>query len=340
MDTSASARRAVRRALDWSPIGRLGARPDKLTNGPGSTQRPGSTEGRPQVEAGAQGDKGDRHPHVLIVGGYLTQPLSYGPLRRRLLARGAASVTIAPVHIPDWLAAAMVGFGPLLLRTGLAVRRVHRAAGDTPIIVVGHSAGGLLSRLAMSDIPFRGRRMAVSDRVGALVTLGTPHELAQQPFSFAHAGIEAAAFLSRHAPGARFAPRTAYVTVGSDLVRPTVAPARHLWDRLLGALFRFAVGPTTDAGGDGIVQLSAVHLSGARQLSFHDVRHGHFGSPWYGDDEVVDRWWPVAVELWREALAVREGAGAGAPRRSSPSVDHTPVTPMAPVPIAPGNDIG
>lgn len=153
--------------------------------------------------------------------------------------------------------------------------------------------------------------MAVADRVGTLVTLGTPHELASQSLSFAHAGMEAAAFLSRHVPGARFAPRTSYLTVGSDLVRPTLAPSQHIWDRLPGAIFRFAVGPTTASGGDGIVQLTAVHLTGAMQLSFHDVRHGHFGNPWYGDDGVVDRWWPVAVGLWREALAVRGVSRSG-----------------------------
>jgi len=30
--------------------------------------------------------------------------------------------------------------------------------------------------------------------------------------------------------------------------------------------------------------------------------------PWYGDDEIIDRWWPRAVDLWRVALAARDAA--------------------------------
>lgn len=229
-------------------------------------------------------------------------------MRGRLVARGAASVTIAPVHLPDWLGAGIVGFGPLLLRTGLAVRRVHRLAEGEPILVVAHSAGGILARLAMSDVPFRGRRTAVADRIGALVTLGTPHDLASQSVPLAHAGMEAAAFLARHAPGAWHAPKTAYLTVGSDLVRPPAARARHLWDRSRGGVFRFIVGPSLATGGDGIVQSDSAHLADARRLTFSDVRHGHLGGPWYGDDAIIDRWWPVALELWRDASTARRAS--------------------------------
>jgi hypothetical protein len=227
-------------------------------------------------------------------------------MRRRVLARGAASVSIAPVHVPDWLAAGVVGFGPLLVRVGRAIAKTHRAGGGRPILVVGHSAGGILARLAMSPVPFRGRRAAVADAVGALVTLGTPHGLARAPLPYAHQGLTAVRFLDAVTPGAFFAPRTAYLTVGSDLVRPEEAPARWLWDRLRGRAFTHLVGPHGALGGDGIVQLEASQLAGAEHTTFHDVRHGHIGGPWYGDDEIIERWWPRAVEAWRGALAARE----------------------------------
>jgi hypothetical protein len=44
---------------------------------------------------------------------------------------------------------------------------------------------------------------------------------------------------------------------------------------------------------------------------FEDVVHGMIGTPWYGDDQIIDRWWPDAVRLWQEALAAR---AAGRPR--------------------------
>ncbi len=273
-------------------------------------------------------------PHVLIVGGFLTEPFNYWPMRRRLLARGAASVTIAPLHVPDWLAAGLAGFGPMLTRLGGAVRRTQAATGGRPLLVVAHSGGGIVTRLAMSRAPFDGRRSAVAPSVGALVTLGTPHGLAVGSVRSAHSGILAARFLDRESPGCHFAPTTAYLTVGSDFVRPghlqdltargrgrRIRPLTW-WDRLVRHGFDSIVGPLPPDGGDGIVSVTAAHLPGAERLTFHDVRHGHIGGPWYGDDEIVDRWWPRAVKSWRGALdARRTGCGdtTGAVR-SSPEI--------------------
>ena len=263
-------------------------------------------------------------PHVLIVGGFLTEPFNYWPMRRRILARGAASVSIAPLHVPDWLAAGLVGFGPMLTRLGGAVRRTQAATGGRPLLAVAHSGGGIVTRLAMSEARFDGRRSAVAGSVGALVTLGTPHGLAGGSVRSSHSGILAARFLDRESPGCHFAPTTAYLTVGSDFVRPGHLQDRTgremrirpltWWDRLLSHGFDSIVGPLPPEGGDGIVSVAAAHLPGAERLTFHDVRHGHIGGPWYGDDEIIDRWWPRAIELWHEALAARatRDAAAGA----------------------------
>ena len=164
----------------------------------------------------------------------------------------------------------------------------------------------------MSPAPFRGRRAAVADAVGVLVTLGTPHGMAAVPPRARHAGLEAVRFLDRQTPGAWFAPTTAYLSVGSDFIRPGMEDPIRRWDRARGRAFRSIVGPTPAAGGDGIVPITTAHLSGAEQLTFHDVRHGHTGSPWYADDEIVDRWWPRAVELWQGAVEARADAADAA----------------------------
>jgi hypothetical protein len=242
---------------------------------------------------------------VLIVGGFLTEPVNYHRVRQRLLERGAGAVSIAGIHIPDWLAAGVVGFGPILARTGRQIRRAWVQAGRQPIIVVGHSGGGILARLAMVDAPLDGHRAGVAPAVGCLVTLGTPHELARARVR-RHRGIEAARFLDRHTPGAWHQPGTGYLTVASDFIKPWDALPEARWDRFRARVFWSIVGPIAPAGSDGIVSVTAAHLTGARQLTFSDVRHGHVGGPWYGDAEVIDRWWPVAVELWQTALVARD----------------------------------
>jgi len=58
--------------------------------------------------------------------------------------------------------------------------------------------------------------------------------------------------------------------------------------------------------------VSSVHLSGAEQITFDDVRHGMIGSPWYGDQEILQRWWPRALRLWNGARQVASERSAWA----------------------------
>jgi hypothetical protein len=201
--------------------------------------------------------------------------------------------------------AALLGFGSVMLRTGRAIGRTWRAGGRAPIIVIGHSAGGIAARLAMADKPFNGRMAGVAEAVGCLVTLGTPHGLHRLTNRYHHAGHAALRFLDAATPGAHFAPRTSYLSVGG---RTPGAEFPGLAGDLANEMFGVAVGRETQALGDGIVPFAAVHLEGATQLTYEDVRHGMVGAPWYGDDVMLDRWWPVALDLWRAALTARSEA--------------------------------
>ena len=243
------------------------------------------------------------------MGGFATVPPNYWALRRRLQQRGAQRVDIAPLWTPDWLLAGMLGFGGVLRRTGKAIAQTYRRAGRRPILVVGHSGGGIAARLAMSPVAFHGRVAAVADAVGCLVTLGTPHGLATLPNRYRHAGHAAAAFLDRETPGAYFAPRTGYVSVAGSRGAPLLGtgPAGGV----VHEVFKMLVGDATADNGDGIVPLSAAHLEGARQITLEGVRHGMIGSPWLGDDAAIDAWWPVALDEWQRALDARRPGGAG-----------------------------
>ena len=78
--------------------------------------------------------------------------------------------------------------------------------------------------------------------------------------------------------------------------------------RVVEEVFAMIVGTAESRPGDGIVPQAAAHLDGAEQITFDDVLHGMIGSPWYGDDDVMDGWWPQAVRLWEGALAARAAA--------------------------------
>jgi len=252
-------------------------------------------------------------PSVLILGGFATVPPNYWPFRDRLARRDVERVDIAQLWPPDWALCSMLGFGTILRRTGAAIARTYHLGGCRPLIVVAHSGGGIAARMAMSPVAYHGRVAGVAPAVGCLVTLGTPHRLDAMANRYHHAGHDAIEFLNRETPGAFFAPRTQYITIGSAFPQ---AAFDGVVGRLAEEVFSMIVGTDSHSLGDGIVPASAVHLDGAEQITFDDVCHGMIGTPWYGDDEIIDRWWPTATQRWQEALQAR----AEAPEAGSVSV--------------------
>jgi hypothetical protein len=245
-------------------------------------------------------------PHVLIAGGLLTSPPLYARMRGRLLERGAASVAIAPIWLPDWLLLPRTGYGPLLRRAGRAVVAAYRASGGRPLLAIGHSAGGVVLRLAMSPVPYEGRRAAIAEAIGCLVTLGTPHHV-RDIARLQRPAIEASTFLETTQPGAFFAPRTQYVTVSSRAVPGGGADEPDRRRRLAGSFYAALLGEDARLGdGDGLIPVASAHLEGARQITLETIGHGQAAwSSWYGDQVGLDGWWEAALAAWREALAAR-----------------------------------
>jgi hypothetical protein len=252
-------------------------------------------------------------PVVLVLGGFLTSPPAYRPFVRVLRAAGAADVVVARVWAMDWLIASRRGLGPILTRSGRglleASRRSEAVAGGAPVLVVGHSAGGVSARLLTSPEPFEGRRLDGSSRIGAIVTLGTPHVVTLEVETRSRVGALAAEFVNRVVPGATFAPRTGYLAVGSR----KVMGRRHgtIGERRIFAVYD---GLTPERGrdeieGDGLIPLASSLLPGVPQLVLDDAAHGQgIGRDWYGSPAITARWWPLALEAWRGALAARAEA--------------------------------
>ncbi|HYM83892.1 MAG TPA: hypothetical protein VEY67_07065 [Candidatus Dormibacteraeota bacterium] len=250
-------------------------------------------------------------PVVLILGGFLTSPPLYVALARRLRRRGAAEVLIGRAWTPDWVLAASRGLGPLVTRAGRGlVRAGERAATSprargAPVLVVGHSAGGLLGRLLTSPVPYAGRQLGAAARIGALVTLGTPHHLSASADLGGRLAPLASAFTDAVIPGAAFAPHVGYVTVASRSIRG--APDGDQREQTAHRFYRGLLGDELSvAEGDGLIPVASALLDGATRIVLPNAVHGQFGGgPWYGSDEIVDAWWPAALDAWHGALRAR-----------------------------------
>jgi len=264
-------------------------------------------------------DPADLLPVVLVVGGFLTTPGWYGPMAPALRARGAAGVVIAPVYPPDWILCAVRGLGPVTTRVGRALlaagvlSAADPASRGAPILYVGHSAGGIVGRLLTSPEPFEGRRQGASRRIGGLVTLGTPHLVGDEARWGGRVASAGARFANRHVPGACFAPTTGYLAVASQYVIGH-DEAHDSRSRFMRRLYE-EVHPAPDqpiVAGDGLVPVASALLPGARHLVLDDAVHGPGARfPWYGQGDQLDAWWPIALEVWRDALRARQAERAG-----------------------------
>jgi hypothetical protein len=217
---------------------------------------------------------------------------------------------VASVWTPDWLLAGWRGVGPICTRSARALREAVRlsaiSSGGAPLLVVGHSAGGVTARLLTAAEPFPGRRFGAVHHVGAIVTLGTPHRLASGEGIGRRMNEVAASVADAAVPGACFAPRIGYVSVASRSV--VGDPWGDGRERIAYLMYRSVIGRAAVPGteGDGLVPVSATRLDGARQVLLDNVVHGQGAmGPWYGSDRGVDVWWPVALDAWRAALRHR-----------------------------------
>jgi hypothetical protein len=252
-------------------------------------------------------------PTVLVLGGFSTSPPVYRPFVRLLLGRGVADVVVARVWTQDWLLAAARGLGPILTRSGRALLaasdRSEEVSLGAPVLVIGHSAGGMSARLLTSPVPFAGRRLNASGRMGAIITLGTPNVVSSEGEMGNRVGARAAEFANREVPGPCFAPRVGYLAVASTAVigRPDGSGAeRRSWSSYQGLLPDPAA---SEPVGDGLIPLGSALLPGAPSLVLADARHGQWpGRDWYGSAAPMDRWWPVALETWHAALRARADA--------------------------------
>jgi len=267
-------------------------------------------------------------PIVLVLGGFLASPPLYRRMRDLLLERGAADVLVAGIWTPDWLLSTVRGQGPIATRAGRWLLRASAASAESPlsrgapVLVVGHSAGGVVARVLTSPDPFEGRRLDGTSRIGAIVTLGSPHLVDGSGMSARRSG-ELSRFLAEHAPGAFRAPGVGYLTVGSTAVvgRPDGDGRERAAYRGYRGLVEVPDGEPIP--GDGLIPLASALLPGAPQLVFDDAFHWMPGDgSWYGDAVHLDAWWPLAVATWRDALRARMAGQEGPRAPSAPTRGH------------------
>lgn len=225
---------------------------------------------------------------TVILPGYLESAIAYRPLAQALQAMGFPTVTV-PLRRRDWLPT-LGGrpVTPILQQLDLTVKQVLQQYNTSQINLIGHSAGGWISRIYLGEKPYLGRGQAISvdswqahNYVTTLVTLGTPH-ISQERWTRWNLD-----FVNHNYPGA-FYRHVRYICVAGK----TILGERRRGSWLAYSSYQLTCGQG-NCWGDGIVPLAAAHLEGAENLVIAGVKH----SPrsvglWYGSESVLSNWVP------------------------------------------------
>ena len=204
-----------------------------------------------------------------------------------------SEVRVAPITPFDWLLGRLRGYGQLVFEIASAVDRVLLESDSDKVVLVGHSVGGIACRVYVGgDPPYGGRRYSGHRRVSHLITLGSPHAVANR------GSLAPITQVNELFPGALHEPAgLRYLSVaGGAADGKASSRVRKRYERLVedGRLV-----------GDGIVPMESALLPGSETRVFDDLYHSEFFGRWYGSDrETVGRWWPE--ELRAGGSLVRE----------------------------------
>ncbi|NTU83938.1 MAG: lipase [Chloroflexales bacterium] len=231
---------------------------------------------------------------VLIVGGFGSNYPLYAAMRSYLAEVSGRPVAITPITLLDWAGViASDSYGALLRIVDKSVRETLAANRARRLILVGHSAGGVLSRIYMGDKPYGPRQLLYNghEHVYSLVTLGTPHT---SKSTGRQGGLNQIAFVQARYPGAYWR-SVHYVSVmGKGIYGAANGPPPEK-----GAWQSYTMIDGEGAQwGDGIVPMSSGLLDGSRRVIIPGLRHDpRPDRPWYGTSVPVVRAWWEQVEL-------------------------------------------
>ncbi len=175
---------------------------------------------------------------------------------------------------------------PILRQLDRTVKQTLQKYNVSQINLVGHSAGGWISRIYMGEKPYpiHGNPEITNlwhahPYIATLVTLGTPH-VSQERWTKRNLD-----FVKINYPGA-FHPHIRYICVAGK----SIFGARRPGSWLAYNSYKLTCGKG-DCWGDGITPIEAAHLEGAENLIIEGVRHSP-KSPgiWYGSPKVVESW--------------------------------------------------
>jgi len=155
------------------------------------------------------------------------------------------------------------------------------------IDLIGHSSGGVMLRLYLSDEPFNNEIFNGKSYTKNLITLGSPHQAVK--------ATQLRKFVDEKYPG-NFFKNINYVSVGGQV--EIKSKQTSLITKIIARGSYKSICGEKDANGDGLVPLSSSLLKGSQKIILPETVHGGiFGNKWYCTSSKVRQWWEQI--LWK-----------------------------------------
>lgn len=225
---------------------------------------------------------------IVLIGGFGSHWSDYRVAARCLANVSRRRVFIAGITRVTWMLGGLVDYSVLVDRAHIAVAHALRQTGAKKVILVGHSAGGIVGRAYLGDRTYKPRQRSYHghERVSRLFMIGSPLKAAREA---PRPGMRAAAWVDETYPGAYYDPEVKYLNVRSRRIEGKVNGT--LRQREAYYNYRF-ISNYGEQWGDGVVPLSMSELEGAATLELEGVGHSPGWGWWFfGDAAVIRAWW-------------------------------------------------
>ena len=219
---------------------------------------------------------------IIILGGFLITSEAYKPAKNIIEKISGRKVYIVDVTRGDWLKSnSAEGWINILNKVKDKADFALRETKAKKIDLIGHSSGGIMLRLYLSNESFKDTIYNGKSITKNLITLGSPHQ-----------ALKATAlrrFVDEKYPG-NFFKNINYVSVGGKV--EINSKQTSLLTKLVARNSYKSISGNKNESGDGLVPLSSSLLKNSQKIILPGTVHGGiFGKYWYGSNSKVREWW-------------------------------------------------
>ena len=222
------------------------------------------------------------HQPIILLGGFLIDISAYKEMTEYIKSRTDNKVVIVPVNKIEWLCTNWsFGWKIILDKVEEIVKELSKESSTNKVTLIGHSSGGMILRLYLSDILFNRKIYNGKYYANCLITLGSPNQAKRATYL--------RNFVSSKLPGSFYSKTVRYVSVAGELdLNGTIATKTSL---ILSKSSYRALNGNEESIGDGLVPKDSALLIGSKQIVMKETAHGKaFGKDWYGSQTKVEEW--------------------------------------------------